>query len=1125
MKHIIYILFILTITINSSFGQSQLKSKFIDAEYYFLFDEYSKALPLYLSILQKDSNNANINYRIALCYLNLVGQKHKSIPYLEKATKDVTNTYKEGSYKELRAPFEAYLYLGDAYRINEELDKAINAYKKFQSLLAPEDVYFNQIATRQIKSCNNAKEMFFTPVEVEEFNIGDPINTMGFEYNPCVSQNEDFMFFSLSKMNEIVLYSKKVNGVWEKPKNVSNLLKTEGLCKAVSLSHDGKQLFLTDDGPENNGDIYVAKVGKSKPGEMEKLNKNINTRFSETHACISPDGKTLYFTSDRKGGYGGIDIYKSIKSQGEWGPAINLGPTINTPYNDETPFITADGKSLYFSSEGHNSIGGYDFFVSTMLSDGNWSVPLNLGYPISTTDDDLFYFPIKNGETAYTSRIKNFGDALSDIYYIKPGITKLPENISFNGTISYMDNNEESIYNTKIYFVNDITKDTIKVITPDTITYEYNTKVPIANYEILFTSNNYHIIKEKYIIPNILTRIDVNFNIEFVPSILASNFIKNDSTTNSSLKNYQIENIDTNLVIAFNNDTLNNIDNNNASIINNDSTLLSQNNLNSNNTNTNTNTQTSNNSNLINTTSTSANISSSNSNSNNVTNTSSNILKTDNVKNELYVIKSVYFDYASFQLNNKSKSEVEKLYMLMKANPNLTVDLIGNTDSKGNPEYNQKLSERRANSVELYLKSKGINSSRINTKGLGESNNIAINQNPDGSDNPDGRQLNRRVDINIINPGNANVVVEDIYVPDNLKVNESTLFYVLLLTNNKLLPQSEFINKNKSEFLNPNVYKKNNTYYYLVGNFKNKSNALPLLNEAIDAGFEAAKIINSFELSDLQKIESGYTNQQKNISITPANSDNYTIQIKALSKRVDESEFKIENIIVTECIDGLFRYTVGNFSNYDEAREYKIKIDQLGYEDSFILKVSDLQNKAGKLEIKDLKDKSENKNTESETGQYTIQIKALNTPVGIEYFKDLDEIKENFCKDGYIRYTMGTYNNFSVARFDLEKIKEIGYNDAFIVDFTTLNPVEKSTFSGITSTTYTIQVKASTNKLDNSELGNLENVKEFIGKDGFHRYTVGEFPTYNEAKTEWEKIIINGFPDAFIVNISSYENK
>ena len=152
---------------------------------------------------------------------------------------------------------------------------------------------------------------------------------------------------------------------------------------------------------------------------MEPLDENINSKWNEVHASITADGKRLYFASDRKGGVGGYDIwYSDLQPNGKWGKSVNMGPTINTKLDEDTPFASEDGKVLFFASQGHENMGGYDIFYS--IKDGNqWSKAINLGYPINTTLDDKFYFPLGDGTTGYMAKRLTGGLGLQDIYRVK----------------------------------------------------------------------------------------------------------------------------------------------------------------------------------------------------------------------------------------------------------------------------------------------------------------------------------------------------------------------------------------------------------------------------------------------------------------------------------------------------------------------------------------------------------------------------------------------------------------------------------------------------------------------------------------------------------------------------------
>jgi hypothetical protein len=397
--------------------QNEMKEMFLEAESYFLFEEYKDALPLYQRILQAEPENYNVAYKIGVCYLNDPYQKNKSIRYLEEAIEHAKSNYRENSFREKQAPLESFYYLGNAYRINNRLDEAINTYKKFKEILDPE-IYDSELVDKQIQSCRIALRIETNPNYIVKENLGDEINSRFAEINPLVSGDESTLVFTKKlQFYDAVFYSRKENGKWIYPLNLTPSFELDGNSYCTGISWDGTELFVyRSDGFDGN--IYYSSRTEDKWSKLEKLNDHINTKYWESHASISPDGKTLYFTSNRKGGYGGLDIYQSRRSgKTDWGAPVNIGPVINSEYNEETPFVTGDGKTLYFSSQGHYNMGGYDIFYSTLLSNNQWAKPLNAGYPVNSTDDDLFFVPVKNGEYAYYSVYDpDMGYGLDDIY-------------------------------------------------------------------------------------------------------------------------------------------------------------------------------------------------------------------------------------------------------------------------------------------------------------------------------------------------------------------------------------------------------------------------------------------------------------------------------------------------------------------------------------------------------------------------------------------------------------------------------------------------------------------------------------------------------------------------------------
>jgi tetratricopeptide (TPR) repeat protein len=370
MKRLVLLSWLLATFINSeliSQSRVELKNYFYDAESWILFEDYKEALPSYLLLFKVYPNNSNYKYRIGQCYINTPGEKDKAISYLEDAVKNINPKYKEGKFRETGAPYDALYYLANAYRINNQLDKALETYDLFRKNLDP-DVYDSVIVNLQIQSCLNARELMRMPIYVKENNLGNIINEANSEFNPVISDNEDLLIFSKSEaFYDAIFYSTKVNGQWSGPINMNEVLIVDKDIFPTSLSSDGKTLYLYSSA-DYDGIIYTSQYENNSWSPLVKLNENINTKYWESHATISHDNKKLYFTSNRKGTLGGLDIYVSKRdSTGDWGPAVNLGSVINSPYNEESPFLSQDDKTLFFSSRGHFNMGGYDIFYSTLL--------------------------------------------------------------------------------------------------------------------------------------------------------------------------------------------------------------------------------------------------------------------------------------------------------------------------------------------------------------------------------------------------------------------------------------------------------------------------------------------------------------------------------------------------------------------------------------------------------------------------------------------------------------------------------------------------------------------------------------------------------------------------------------
>lgn len=395
-----------------------LQNVFLEAEYFFLIEEYSDALTLYMSLIDDEPDNANLEYRIGSCYLNIKGQKNLAIEHLEKAVQNLSAKYKYGTIQQKAAPYDALLALAKAYQVNYQFNNAKNAFERYINTLLPSDTENLAYVRQQIQACDNAKDMMNHPVKFSEENVGELFNDDKDNFYPLISKDGSTVaYMTALKFYDAVMVSHKKKDKWETPTNITPELRVNNDIFISCLSADGKTLLLSQD-DDYDSDIYMSKYNPDeKWSPAVKLNKNINTKYWESHGYLSEDGNALIFSSNRPGGFGGLDLYISRKLNGEWGPAVNLGPEINTPFNEDRAFLIENEKTLIFCSQGHYSMGGYDVFRSEFQENGIWSTPENLGYPINTPDDNTFFMPINNGDAGYYSTPKDDPKAATDNIY------------------------------------------------------------------------------------------------------------------------------------------------------------------------------------------------------------------------------------------------------------------------------------------------------------------------------------------------------------------------------------------------------------------------------------------------------------------------------------------------------------------------------------------------------------------------------------------------------------------------------------------------------------------------------------------------------------------------------------
>lgn len=644
---ITFILLVILCTLNTLIAQKSdedLKLFFSDGEYFLAEEEYIDALYDYLELYNNGfADNANINYRIGICYLNIPGQKNMAISYLLKAVENTKMNNRESVYKEKKAPLDAHLYLGNAYRVNNDLAKAIESYEKYKELLPSSDKANIEYINKQIEACNIALKYLENPVPIQKINLGDIINNSASNYKAVISGDGNTLVY----MNELPFYdaiyfSRLENGQWTEPENITPQIQSDGDQFVTSISYDGSRLYLTRE-DYFNSDIYISDYENGQWNKSRPLAKPVNSKYWESHASISKDSKTLYFTSNRRGGFGEMDIYKSvIDEEGDWDEPRNLGNAINSTLNEDTPFITEDGKSLFFSSQGHSSMGGYDIYVTSLGEDDEWTAPVNLGYPINTTDDDLFYYPWNNGQVAYLALLESDTYGKEDIYKLKL-ISEEPEEEIITEKI---DTEEPDLSMEK-----KIIEEEIAEKVEEEVEAVEEKEVEIAE------------IVEEEVEKEIIEEVEEEVEIEEEPEIEIAE-----------------------------------------------------------------------------------------------------------VKAVEFEVVPVYFNFDNSSLTEKGKTKLDKLASLLSNYPNLEAELHGHTDAIGPAEYNQRLSEKRALTAQKYLINKGIDNNRLKVTGLGETQFAAINKNADGSDNPEGRRLNRRVEYVLIGIDQNKILIKKVEIPENLRV-------------------------------------------------------------------------------------------------------------------------------------------------------------------------------------------------------------------------------------------------------------------------------------------------------------------------------------------------------------------
>ena len=503
MRKIFTLLFTFYVLVVASEAQNNSITKIQNnATKFFNDDDYENAILSYKSLIDIDSNQAEYNYQLGLCYTK-IGKQIESLLYFEKAEK-------------LNHPnIKLYYYLGTTNHLNHNFEKAIYYFELLKQKFNEQNIIDPNIlkeVDNYIAQCNVGKNIIQKPLNVKIENLGKNLNSIYPEYIPLISSDEQTLIFTTRRPKndaskkdlvdnhyfEDVYISKKENGIWQMASPIKGFINTVHHDACVSLNYDGNKLYLYK---EQDGDIYYSNFKNNAIGWAipEALNENINTKNWEPSAYESTEDSTMYFSSNRPGGFGGLDLYKSKMINGDWGPAENLGSTINTQEDEDAPFVHKENNSLYFSSKGHYNMGGYDIFISKYDAKVNkWTKPQNIGYPLNSAGDDIFFSWNKNLSNVYFSSIRADSYGEKDIY-MATSLEKEKPIVVLSDTNTLLSSNQTisgKVFNS-IHPLNSTTKTYVYLTYPKDITIEENLdstnrylyqELPFSEHNIIFES-------------------------------------------------------------------------------------------------------------------------------------------------------------------------------------------------------------------------------------------------------------------------------------------------------------------------------------------------------------------------------------------------------------------------------------------------------------------------------------------------------------------------------------------------------------------------------------------------------------------------------------------------------------
>ena len=861
------ILFVLSVvfcvTLYSQKSNKVFMSNFYDAVAYMYEDNYGAALDYWKKAEDKDPDNPNVWYNMGVCYKNSSKDRYLAVEYLTKSLDYANPNYVANNHTDRTCPIDCFLELGIALRMVGKYDESVamlERSKEVSSSNGRSDLV--TLADEEIVITNNAKKITAQKScnRIDVTNLGDAINTEYSDHSPVITCDGNTLYFTSKRPNsinstddeKIYVTHKKNNGEWSSPELLPSPINSKGNNESVvSISADGKQLFFFRSGSSLQGNLYVSEMGDNGSwGKPKHLSANINTKYRESHVVMSPDGNSMYFTSDRPGGFGGLDIYVVKKlPNGKWSEPQLLPAEVNTPRDEEYPSVHPNGSILYFNSKGHESVGGYDVFYSRINDDGTYSKAESMCSPINTPDNDICYSLSCDGKTAYIAAIRDDSHGEYDIYVIEDKTADDQNLIVYKGNVKYAD--QAIPKGVTVWVKDNTTGEDLGSYNVDETTGEYLCYLQGKdNYSITYSKNgetlkeiekaptneetenfkrmgapidledvilpllnkeaSIAVHEDKNLTPDVTSVLDdvLKTNNEmkeesremFVNLEFDENELQKDSPKMKMVNDYLGKSVDQSYISYNQKPTDKNVYNIKVS-------------------------------------------SSSDMYAGPAKNDNDNDPYNKNYSDTLE-ITNIYFDFDKYDIKSQYTKNLDELVAYMKDNPGAKIEIGGHTDYVGTEEYNFLLSGRRAMAVKDYLVKGGVKQDKVEIKKYGESAPIASNNSSTT------RKYNRRIEFKVLEQGSEKFLKVVSESNKNAESNNGGNGAKGTVGGEKVYRVQLFAlskEKNVASFNIPNlkVREANGMYKYYLGDFSSKAEADNVLSSLIDKYPEAIVLESS----------------------------------------------------------------------------------------------------------------------------------------------------------------------------------------------------------------------------------------------------------------------------------------